>query len=241
MDERKKLRLVEEAERTLTNFFNKTKNEKTMKNDFITAAGDSLNFIIQNNSDALVDVALACGGIPTDGIYVDKTDSESPVLRPHKHDLTMLELRGFDEIAAVLDDYCKKELEDNANGVQIKNPSKRISIRQQLLSFINNPRYVREIIVNTNNIEVFNSGNFLLGSGDPFAQSRLQTTVLTQYMNIDQQLKTKIQIAYPFGEANGLQWNEDLLFIMQGIPGKIEVDGSSVATFVSFNINFYNE
>lgn len=222
MDETEKRRLVAQSERVLTNYFNK--NMDKLKN----AVSDSMSFNIVNKKTTTAAVALACGGIPTEGIYMN---DDVPV--PHNHDTTFLAQRGY-QVDAILDDV--SDAETTTATVKIGNLMGQKSLRQQLRSLVNAPRYIKCITMTSDDTNMFYDGKVSLGTEDPFNQAVMRTLNLNDYFSVNQQATNKIVVPFNYGE---LQWNENLLMILFAIPGDSSSD--STGTHVGITVDFYPE
>ena len=239
MDEVRKRRIAAKAEKELTNYFNKKTNEtmNTLKN----AMTDRINVSIVNTAATPADVALNCGTIPTEGVHYLAGSGEGavPVLTFHKHDLSMIHKIMGNSVDAIVDDM--NDAEYAAASVKIACSDKSMSLRQQLEYLRQNARYIKEIVIQSNDRQIFDLGKITVGSVDPFGTSRTRDLELKDFLSVNQYDSSKVSIPFAFGEEAGLQWNADLLMVLRGIPAASQNGGSTVNTNVSVSILFYGE
>lgn len=172
--------------------------------------------ILNKSTDKSLTVALAAGGIPTEGI----AGSE---LHHHNTD----RIGPAYGVSAVLDDMTTDERA--AGGFQFdaaatdrvlfETVDKNLSIRHALEYLKNNPRYIRAITLRTNNKSLYD-GAISICSISPFHTESERSFNLNDYYSVNQYQDDKIII--PFA-ADQLQWNDLLFMSLQGIPSESEV------------------
>lgn len=220
MDREEKQRLVALSELTITNYFNKT---MSLQN----AIKDKLQFRIKNDGVEFgATVALATGNLPVQGVQVDA--SENPIV--HHHNCASLLQAGYD-VNAILDDMTEVEKSSgmsNAMGsgnilVMPVNSDLPIAHAKEYLK--HNPRFIKSITLICDDEAMFD-GSMSLATLSPFHRENTREVELTKYFSVNQYRSTKIVIDMA---ENELQWNDNLLWTLNGIP-----NNATVTVFVEF-------
>lgn len=235
-----KAQIMRRANKVLTNYFSK---EMALKN----AIADRLNFSIKNGMERSACVALACGHLPVTGIAAK--DGNYYI---HHHDTSRLTKLGFPGIDAIMDDatpaegdgFVVKNLSGEEEGkikVMATDSSQSLEAVKSYLS--RSWRWIKSITINTNDAGLFESGVLSFGSYSPFHRETPRDVNISRYFSVNQYQTGKIVIDYAQGEV---QWNDDLLFFLSGIPGASvsrDGEGNSLITPATVNIiiEFYNE
>ncbi len=243
MDGLAKRLLVDEADRTLTDYFSKTNQNKTIMSKIIP---DTLQFSIEvgHKADATARTANTIGVCILSGHF--DTLGLDTVEEPHRHNTKSMNAAGLRAVNVILDDMTASEKNGNgiipaidgqnspAEVVKIYAGNSDIPLRPALQFLRTNPLFVRQISIETTDGGMW-MGSLVWGDHNPFERLTAHDERLNKYKSVNQYDSGKIVIDY---ERGALQFNEDTFFALNGIP--VPAIGAD-PTVISVSIEFYAE